>query len=345
MEKEVLSIKIKLGRLYEFLEPFILEIEKISSGYPASKEHHHQDQQGLFIHSLEVADKMLEIFEKDKDRYLPRYQDEKTGEYQTRYEKMLFHVALTGLLHDIGKIGAYEIKSSWYYIPFITSVPEKDYELMGNKGVNYINSNHLAGMAFGILLERAGKKYYESFLYDFKYITIMLEAISLEHYKVLIDNPIMQILKKADGMSVAEATGEAFFEAKQEAGIKEIDLAKAYVDFLKQWIKISTNYYFYTREHILVVNPSLHQGLVKQINESIGEAISEDIIIDELIEKGYTDERITKKSIKLPSGKTTNFSVLKLFADKVFSQEELEATKKKLKVVSIETENINEIEL
>ncbi|MDQ7056424.1 MAG: hypothetical protein Q9M89_08240 [Persephonella sp.] len=51
-------------------------------------------------------------------------------------------------------------------------------------------------MVFGIILERAGRKYYESFLYDFQFITMMLEAIHLEHYKIMVDNPILHILKK-----------------------------------------------------------------------------------------------------------------------------------------------------
>lgn len=342
--KLITDLKIKLGRLYEFLEPFVLEIEKITYVYPASKEHHHKEDEGLFIHSLEVANKMIEIFEENRDEYLPRYENEKTGEYQSRYEKMLFHLALTGLLHDIGKIGAYEIKSRWYYIPFITStkdILDEDFKIEGNKGVNYINSTHLSGLAFGILLERAGKKYYESFLYDFRYITMMLEAVHLEHYRVMVDNSILRILKKADGMSVAQERNEVFIERKEE--IKELDLAQAYIDIFKKWTLSSTDLYFYSGDYFLILNPALHQKIVKQINEILGEPVSEDVIIDELLERGYSDERIVKKSIKLPSGKVVDFSVLPIKADKVFSQKELES--KRFKKVEIQSQNVNEVEL
>ena len=350
--QKLTNIKIKLGRLYEFLEPFILEIENISFAYPASKDHHHSEEEGLFMHSLEVTDKMLDIFLSNPDIYLPRYENELTGEYQSRYEKMLFHVALTGLLHDIGKIGAYEIQSRWYYIPFITSlrdVPQGDFELIGNKGVNYINSTHLSGMAFGIILERAGRKYYESFLYDFRFITMMLEAIALEHYKILLDNPILQILKKADGMSVAEERNEPFIDSKADitetTQPKEIDLAKLYVDYFKQWTRVSTDFYFYSEDCdcFLILNPALHKKLVEQVIDFVSQPVSEDTIIDELIEKGYTDERIIKLSVKLPSGKTKDFSVLKIKANKVFAEAELQT--RKFKTVSIETQKINETEL
>lgn len=342
-ERLITDLKIKLGRLYEFLEPFIVELENISYGYPASKEHHHSDDKGLYIHSLEVANKMIEIFEENRDEYLPRYENEKTGEYQSRYEKMLFYLALTGLLHDIGKIGAYEIKSRWYYIPFITSlkdVPEIDFEMEGNKGVNYINSTHLSGMLFGIIIERAGKKYYESFLYDFKYITMMLEAIHLEHYRVMVDNPILRVLKKADGMSTAESMQQEFFEPVNKQHTEDLNAGELYIKFLKQWIKTSLQYWFYTGDYILVVNPALHKQLVEQIESNTPFPLSEDLIIDKLIENGYTNERIIKTNIKLPSGKVKEFSVIKINASKVIDENQA----KNIPIVSI-VDTEKEIEL
>ncbi len=336
----MLQLKIKLGRLYEYLEPFIKEIENISYGYKASKDHHHAEEDGLFQHSIDVANKMLDIFLENEEKYLPRFENEKTGAYQTRKEKFLFHLALTGLLHDIGKIAVYQVETAYYYVPFITSLKNlKDSYITEreNKGVNYINSTHLSGMVFGIILERAGKKYYESFLYDFQFITMMLEAIHLEHYKIMVDNPILHILKKADGMSVAEERSEPFVQHDEETKIKEIDLAKLYVELFNQWTRVSTNYWFYTGEYFLVVNPALHKKLIQQISEHVGQPVHEDRVIDELIEKGYTEERITQAQIKLPNGKVHNFSVIKLKVNSIMPQEEIES--RRLSKVELLTEN------
>jgi len=341
----MLQLKIKLGRLYEYLEPFIKEIENISYGYKASKDHHHTGEDGLFQHSIDVANRMLDIFLENEEKYLPRFENEKTGAYQTRKEKFLFHLALTGLLHDIGKIAVYQVETAYYYVPFITSLKDIKDSLITekeNKGVNYINSTHLSGMVFGIILERAGRKYYESFLYDFQFITMMLEAIHLEHYKIMVDNPILHILKKADGMSVAEERNEPFVQSQEKPKIKEIDLAKLYVELFNQWTRVSTNYWFYTGEYFLVVNPALHKKLIQQISEHIGQPVHEDRVIDELIEKGYTEERITQAQIKLPNGKIHNFSVIKLKANSVMPQEEIES--RRLSKVELLTEN-REIEL
>jgi len=338
----MLQLKIKLGRLYEYLEPFIKELENISYGYKASKDHHHTGEDGLFQHSVDVANKMLDIFLENEDRYLPRFENEKTGAYQTRKEKFIFHLALTGLLHDIGKIAVYQVETAYYYVPFITSLKDVQDSFIREKGninINYINSTHLSGMVFGILLERAGRKYYESFLYDFQFITMMLEAIHLEHYKIMLNNPILHILRKADGMSVAEERNEPFVETQEAQETINVDLAGMYVDFFKQWTRVSTNFWFYTGDYFLVVNPALHkEKLIRQISEHIGQPVHEDKVIDELIEKGYTEERITQVNVKLPNGKIHPFSVIKLKADKVMSQQEIES--RKLSKVELLTQNM-----
>ncbi|MDQ7056425.1 MAG: hypothetical protein Q9M89_08245 [Persephonella sp.] len=126
-------------------------------------------------------------------------------------------------------------------------------------------------------------------------------------------------------MSVAEERNEPFVQSQEKAGIKEIDLAKLYVELFNQWTRVSTNYWFYTGEYFLVVNPALHKKLIQQISQHIGQPVHEDRVIDELIEKGYTEERITQVQIRLPSGKFTLFSVIKLKANSVMPQEEIES--------------------
>ncbi|MDQ7056423.1 MAG: hypothetical protein Q9M89_08235 [Persephonella sp.] len=99
-----------------------------------------QKKDGLFQHSIDVANRMLDIFLENEDKYLPRFENEKTGAYQTRKEKFLFHLALTGLLHDIGKIAVYQVETAYYYVPFITSLKDVKDSLITekeNKKVNY----------------------------------------------------------------------------------------------------------------------------------------------------------------------------------------------------------------
>ena len=93
------------------------------------------------------------------------------------------------------------------------------------------------------------------------------------------------------------------------------------------------------RRLFLVVNPALHkEKLIKQISEHLGQPVHEDKVIDELIEKGYTEERITQVNVKLPNGKVYPFSVIKLKADRVMYQQEIES--RKLSKVELLTENV-----
>jgi hypothetical protein len=166
---------------------------------------------------------------------------------------------------------------------------------------------------------------------------MMLEAIHLEHYKIMLNNPILHILRKADGMSVAEERNEPFVEVPEKQ-VANIDLADMYVDFFKQWTRVSTNFWFYTGDYFLVINPALHkEKIIQQISEHIGQPVHEDKVIDELIEKGYTEERITQVKVKLPNGKVHSFSVIKLKADKIMSQQEIES--RRLSKVKLLTEN------
>lgn len=254
--------------MYEYFEPFLTGFENISALYPASRSFHHCDPGGLFHHSIEVALKCAELLEESKYEYIQKYNNETAGSYKARYEKILFHTVLAGLLHDAGKIAVYKAKTNYIYVPFFDSlVKYEKYEITGTPGVNYINSNHLASMVFGILLTQ-NKKYRESTLFDLQYVVMMLEAIHFQHYKTIeIDNIILKILKQADIHSVSE-TAEIELplikqkeEQKEKQETKKEKIIKLFIDYS---LKSKSNY-FVTHEKVLILK-ELYQLLLKQAN-------------------------------------------------------------------------------
>lgn len=264
------QLKLQLGWMYEYFEPFLDGFKAMSYGYPASRNFHHSETGGLFQHSVEVAIKCAEILEHLKHEYIQKYSNETVGSYKARYEKLLFHATLAGLLHDVGKIAVYRAKTKYIYVPFFDSLLHySDYELTSTQGVDYINSNHLASMVFGILLTQ-NKKYRESTLFDLQYVVMMLEAIHFQHYKFQIDNTILDILKQADMHSVSE-TAEieiSLIKQKEEEkkGKQETKKEKFIKSFIDYSLKSRSNY-FVTDNKVLILKELFHL-LLKQANAS-----------------------------------------------------------------------------
>ncbi|KAA0888100.1 TraI domain-containing protein [Oryzomonas rubra] len=183
------KVEICIGIRNPEVIPCVEKFMTVCGGHPASMRHHHAQRGGLFVHSMDVAFRMVAL--------------SKTGDCDEMTRIALF---LTGMLHDIGKVGYYGVETNgYYYHPLLLNGWRQDWVSDG-KTSDRNGEQHRwlsALLMYQFLPEFFLKSVEPSLLAE------MVEAVVNHHTDRVADSKIALLLKNADGASAAEATGEA----------------------------------------------------------------------------------------------------------------------------------------
>ena len=313
MDDKLKKLKGLLGPDYQYIDHTVNALREFTEGYPASNSYHGTGKTGLFNHLLDTAIKCTQTIK----RHIAGFNEAEARKYTIAS-------ALTGLLHDIGKVADYSVETGhrWQWTP-LAGHRLSFFEEKGEpyKLVNISQDSYHAFFSAAICLQFIAVDVL--LLLGRKILYQMLGAIALHHigHPTLKDNPLYLSLKDADRGSVA---------VERKRDIQEF--SELWLTALRRRINNSWQngyHYFLTTDNLLlVVNPLQTKRLLRDLHNETGKYIDEAEILTELYNKGIT-KRIREKTkdfcdVEITDGKRTiKLNTLAVMAKKVLGAQEM----------------------
>lgn len=341
----------RVGFYAEVAEKVAVKVYQATRHFPASVGTHHNYPQGLWDHSLKVALACSSRFK------------------ETRYALIAF---LVGLLHDVGKIACFQYQSGYTYNPLTLKKPPQDAKLVGmekeHEKISCCMIYYFLADVIDIFTAKELMQIHDAILYH--HSTVIIE-----------NNDYLDVLREADQSDASNdikehsttANSPSVIENKSQSEESEtlkvdretlnqlnrdsVDLFAFRTTIRKMIAKqqLVSDYHFYITTFnninvLLITLPKAFADIITNYNTELNTMLHESVFVEALdtqkwialnsVTEDKSDKRIVKANIKI-NAKTRTLKFLALYANKIFSQDEIRQYYTQAESVKIKAQIVN----